>query len=48
MQDLTGVPVITDLAAMRDVMKKLGGNPRKINPRVPVDLVIDHSVQVQC
>lgn len=46
LQDLTGVPVITDLAAMRDVMKKLGGNPSKINPRVPVDLVIDHSVQV--
>ncbi len=46
MQDFTGVPAIVDLAAMRDAMKKLGGNPEKINPLVPVDLVIDHSVQV--
>lgn len=46
MQDFTGVPAIVDLAAMRDAMKLLGGNPEKINPLVPVDLVIDHSVQV--
>ncbi len=46
MQDFTGVPAIVDLAAMRDAMKKLGGNPLKINPLIPVDLVIDHSVQV--
>ena len=46
MQDFTGVPGLVDLAAMRDAMKKLGGNPEKINPGVPVDLVIDHSLQV--
>jgi len=46
MQDFTGVPCVVDLAAMRDAMKKLGGDPKKINPLVPVDLVIDHSVQV--
>ncbi len=46
MQDFTGVPAVVDLAAMRDAMKKLGGDPKKINPLVPVDLVIDHSVQV--
>jgi aconitate hydratase len=46
MQDLTGVPAVVDLAAMRESMKRLGGNPKKINPLVPVDLVIDHSVQV--
>ena len=46
MQDFTGVPAVVDLAAMRDAMKKMGGDPRKINPLVPVDLVIDHSVQV--
>src|SRR5690606_31162732 len=46
MQDFTGVPAVVDLAAMRDAMKKLGGNPQKINPLVPVDLVIDHSVMV--
>ncbi len=46
MQDFTGVPAIVDLAAMRAAMAKLGGNPEKINPLVPVDLVIDHSVQV--
>ena len=46
MQDFTGVPAIVDLAAMRDAMKALGGDPDKINPLVPVDLVIDHSVQV--
>ncbi|AZL16317.1 aconitate hydratase AcnA [Rickettsiales endosymbiont of Stachyamoeba lipophora] len=46
MQDFTGVPAVVDLAAMRDAMKNLKGNPDKINPLVPVDLVIDHSVQV--
>jgi aconitate hydratase len=46
MQDFTGVPAIVDLAAMRNAMARLGGDPRKINPLVPVDLVIDHSVQV--
>jgi aconitate hydratase len=46
MQDFTGVPAVVDLAAMRDAVKKLGGNPTKINPLIPVDLVIDHSVQV--
>jgi aconitate hydratase len=46
MQDFTGVPAVVDLAAMRDAMKKLGGDPRRINPLVPVDLVIDHSVIV--
>ncbi len=46
MQDFTGVPAVVDLAAMRDGMTKLGGDPKKINPLVPVDLVIDHSVIV--
>jgi aconitate hydratase len=46
MQDFTGVPAVVDLAAMRDAMAKLGGNPEKINPLVPVHLVIDHSVMV--
>ena len=46
MQDFTGVPAVVDLAAMRDAMKKLGGDPQKINPLVPVHLVIDHSVMV--
>ncbi len=46
MQDFTGVPAVVDLAAMRDGMNLLGGDPRKINPLVPVDLVIDHSVIV--
>ena len=46
MQDFTGVPAVVDLAAMRDAMKKIGGDPHKINPLVPVDLVIDHSVIV--
>jgi len=46
MQDFTGVPAIVDLAAMRDAMQRLGGNAQKINPLVPVDLVIDHSVMV--
>ncbi|MGH6841754.1 MAG: aconitase family protein, partial [Methylocella sp.] len=46
MQDFTGVPAVVDLAAMRDAMTRLGGDPQKINPLVPVDLVIDHSVIV--
>ncbi len=46
LQDFTGVPAIVDLAAMRDAMQRLGGDPRKINPLQPVELVIDHSVQV--
>ena len=46
MQDFTGVPAVVDLAAMRDAMAKIGGNPEKINPLSPVDLVIDHSVMV--
>jgi aconitate hydratase len=46
LQDFTGVPAIVDLAAMRDGMRVLGGDPQRINPLVPVDLVIDHSVQV--
>ncbi len=46
MQDFTGVPAVVDLAAMRDGIKTLGGDPEKINPLVPVDLVIDHSVIV--
>ncbi|WP_029041196.1 aconitate hydratase AcnA [Cucumibacter marinus] len=46
MQDFTGVPAVVDLAAMRDATAKLGASPKKINPQVPVDLVIDHSVMV--
>jgi aconitate hydratase len=46
MQDFTGVPAVVDLAAMRSAMHRMGGDPMKINPVVPVDLVIDHSVQV--
>jgi aconitate hydratase len=46
MQDFTGVPAIVDLAAMRDAVAKFGGNPADINPQIPVDLVIDHSVMV--
>ena len=46
MQDFTGVPAVVDLAAMRDAMVELGGDPQKINPLNPVDLVIDHSVMV--
>lgn len=46
MQDFTGVPAIVDLAAMRAAIKKLGGNPEQINPLSPVDLIIDHSIQV--
>lgn len=45
-QDFTGVPAVVDFAAMRDAVKSLGGNPEKINPICPSDLVIDHSVQV--
>lgn len=47
MQDFTGVPAVVDLAAMRDAMAKLGGDPNKINPLCPVDLVIDHSLVVE-
>ena len=47
MQDFTGVPAVVDLAAMREAMETLGGDPKKINPLVPVDLVIDHSLQVE-
>lgn len=46
LQDFTGVPAVVDLAALRSAMKRMGGNPNSINPQVPVDLVIDHSVQV--
>jgi aconitate hydratase len=46
LQDFTGVPVVVDLAAMRDTVKRAGGDPKRINPLVPVDLVIDHSVMV--
>ena len=46
MQDFTGVPAVVDLAAMRDAAVKLGGDPKRVNPQVPVDLVIDHSVMV--
>ena len=46
LQDFTGVPAVVDLAALRSAMKRMGGDPKRINPLVPVDLVIDHSVQV--
>src|SRR5947199_4755794 len=46
MQDFTGVPAVVDLAAMRDAMREMGGDPRRINPLAPAELVIDHSVQV--
>ena len=46
LQDFTGVPAVVDLAAMRSAMQRIGGDPNKINPLIPVDLVIDHSVQV--
>jgi len=46
LQDFTGVPAVVDLAAMRSAVKRLGGDPKRINPLVPVDLVVDHSVQV--
>ena len=45
LQDFTGVPAVVDLAAMRDAMQKIGGDPKKINPLIPVDLIIDHSIQ---
>ena len=45
LQDFTGVPAVVDLAAMRSAMKRLGGDPEKINPLIPVDAVVDHSVQ---
>ncbi|MDR1493010.1 MAG: aconitate hydratase AcnA [Planctomycetaceae bacterium] len=45
LQDFTGVPAVVDLAAMRDAMKEIGGNPKRINPLIPVDLIIDHSIQ---
>ncbi|MFH1131107.1 MAG: aconitate hydratase AcnA, partial [Pseudomonadota bacterium] len=48
LQDFTGVPSVVDLAALRSAMARLGGDPQKINPQVPVDLVIDHSLQVDC
>lgn len=46
LQDFTGVPAVVDLAALRNAMTRLGGDPKKVNPQIPVDLVIDHSVQV--
>ncbi|MGC8566457.1 MAG: aconitate hydratase AcnA [Caldisphaera sp.] len=46
MQDLTGVPAVIDLATMRDAFKELGNDPKKVNPIIPVDLIIDHSVQI--
>lgn len=46
LQDLTGVPAVVDFAAMRDAFQRLGGDPEKVNPLCPTDLVIDHSVQV--
>lgn len=46
LQDLTGVPLVVDLAGMRDAVYRLGGDPAKVNPQCPVDLVIDHSIQV--
>ena len=46
LQDFTGVPAVVDLAAMRDAIKEMGGNPEKINPLLPAELVIDHSVEV--
>ena len=46
LQDFTGVPALVDLASMRDVVASMGGNPKRINPQIPADLVIDHSVQV--
>src|SRR5699024_10333457 len=46
LQDFTGVPVVVDLASLRSAMAEMGGDPQDINPEIPVDLVIDHSVQV--
>jgi aconitate hydratase len=48
LQDFTGVPLLVDLAAMRSAVQRLGKNPKMIEPLVPVDLVVDHSVQVDC
>jgi aconitate hydratase len=48
LQDFTGVPVVADLAALRDEWQAQGGDPEKINPVIPVDLVIDHSVMIDC
>jgi len=48
MQDFTGVPAVVDLAALRSAMQRLGDDPDKINPVIPVDLVIDHSIQKSC
>ncbi|KAG5481659.1 hypothetical protein CUR178_07012 [Leishmania enriettii] len=48
LQDFTGVPCVVDLAAMRDATKRLGGDPSRINPKIPVNLVVDHSVQADC
>src|SRR3954468_7614161 len=47
MQDFTGVPAVVDLAAMRDGIEQLGGDPAKVNPLIPAELVIDHSVSVE-
>ena len=46
LQDFTGVPAVVDFAAMRSAMRRLGGDPKRINPQIPADLIIDHSVQV--
>src|SRR5689334_16352576 len=46
LQDFTGVPAVVDLAAMREAMRKMGGDPTKVNPLLPAELVIDHSVQI--
>ena len=48
MQDFTGVPAVVDLAAMRDAVKALGKDPARVNPLVPTELVVDHSIQVDC
>ncbi len=48
LQDFTGVPAVVDLAAMREACKSLGGDPKRVNPLIPADLVIDHSIQVDC
>ena len=48
MQDFTGVPAVVDLAAMRDAVKALGEDPARVNPLVPTELVVDHSIQVDC
>ena len=48
MQDFTGVPAVVDLAAMRDAVKALGKDPAQVNPLVPTELIVDHSIQVDC